>query len=232
MAVQPPYSPNTVNQTVDYGGATWKGDPGTGWHLATTDPRHGNYMAAGVSSGGSLSDIINAAKELNTWQAEQNKPVIASIEAQRQPLIDRYQALLDQITGNQKTAERRQEISTSGELGRRGISAQGGLFGQTLTDALNPITQQYTNLYKETGAGRESDLLSLARMVKELQAGQPSNAVSQALQFGGYQQQAQATAANIANMQAQQQYNQQQLSLAQATLDLETKKWETNPWGL
>lgn len=27
----PPYAPDTVNQTVDYGGVTWKGNPGTGW---------------------------------------------------------------------------------------------------------------------------------------------------------------------------------------------------------
>lgn len=27
----PPYAPNTVDQTVDYGGTTWKGQPGGGW---------------------------------------------------------------------------------------------------------------------------------------------------------------------------------------------------------
>ena len=31
MAQQPPYSPNVVNQTVDYGGFRWKGNPGQGW---------------------------------------------------------------------------------------------------------------------------------------------------------------------------------------------------------
>ena len=29
----PPYAPNVVNQTVSYGGKTWKGNPGTGWTL-------------------------------------------------------------------------------------------------------------------------------------------------------------------------------------------------------
>ena len=29
----PPYDPNVVNQTVSYGGATWKGNPGTGWTI-------------------------------------------------------------------------------------------------------------------------------------------------------------------------------------------------------
>ena len=30
----PPYAPNTENQTVFYNGATWKGNPGTGWTMA------------------------------------------------------------------------------------------------------------------------------------------------------------------------------------------------------
>lgn len=29
--MQPPYQPNVVNQTVEYGGVTWKGNPGQGW---------------------------------------------------------------------------------------------------------------------------------------------------------------------------------------------------------
>lgn len=29
----PPYPPNTVNQTVEYNGSTWKGQPGQGWTL-------------------------------------------------------------------------------------------------------------------------------------------------------------------------------------------------------
>lgn len=29
--MEPPYAPNVVNQTVDFNGITWKGNPGTGW---------------------------------------------------------------------------------------------------------------------------------------------------------------------------------------------------------
>ncbi len=50
---QPPYSPNTVNQTVDYGGRTWRGNPGQGWNdLGSTEERRHQ-------------------QELATWQAAQ-----------------------------------------------------------------------------------------------------------------------------------------------------------------
>lgn len=44
-ATPPPYSPNTVDQTVDFGGATWKGQPGGGWNLQRENPEATNYSA-------------------------------------------------------------------------------------------------------------------------------------------------------------------------------------------
>ena len=150
-------------------------------------------------------DVVDQARRISQFASEQNKPLVQSLEAQRQPLIDRYSALLDEIKGGQKTAEQRQSTTTSREFGRRGIPLSSGLFDQTLTDVLNPITRSYTNLYKETGAGREQDLLSLAREIANLQAGNPQQSVGQALQLGGYQKQAQSLAAQQASQQFQQQ---------------------------
>lgn len=44
-ATPPPYSPNTENQTVDFGGATWKGQPGGAWTLQRENPEATNYTA-------------------------------------------------------------------------------------------------------------------------------------------------------------------------------------------
>ena len=44
-ATPPPYSPNTQDQTVDFGGATWKGQPGGGWTLQRENPEATNYAA-------------------------------------------------------------------------------------------------------------------------------------------------------------------------------------------
>ncbi|MEK6830385.1 MAG: hypothetical protein AABY15_09800, partial [Nanoarchaeota archaeon] len=183
---------------------------------------YGQPQVAGQpgGAGGGLQDIVGAAKQIQQFTSEANKPVIQSLEAQRTPLLDRYSALLDQIKGNQATAEKRQSMATSQEFGRRGIPLSSGVFQQTLADVLNPITSQYTNLYKETGAGREQDLLALAQQIAQLQAGQPGQALSQALQFGGYQQQAQSLAAQQANQQATQE-------LARRTLEESEKNFNT-----
>lgn len=39
--MQPPYAPNVVNQTVSYGGKTWKGNPGGSWYEEVKDPMEG-----------------------------------------------------------------------------------------------------------------------------------------------------------------------------------------------
>lgn len=183
--------------------------------------------ASGATAGGTggLNDIISAAKELTKFQTEQNKPVIASLEAQRDPIKQRYAALLDQIKGNQKTAEQRESTAAAREFGRRGIPLSSGLYDETITERLNPITQQYTNLYAQTGAGQESDLLTLARQIAELQSGAPGQALSQAFQFGNYQQGAQQLASQIASQQAQQQIARQQLALSQKESGLAERKF-------
>ena len=43
FATPPPFNPNTENQTVDFGGATWKGQPGGSWTLQRENPEATNY---------------------------------------------------------------------------------------------------------------------------------------------------------------------------------------------
>ena len=179
----------------------------------------------GSSTTGGASSIVDQAKQIAQFTAEQNKPVIASLEGQRQPLIDRYQALIDQIKGNQATAEGRESVATAREFGKRGIPLSSGVYDTALTERLNPITQSYTNLTKETGAGREQDLLSIAREIASLQAGNPSQAVSQSLQLGQFQQGAQSLAAQIAA-------NQSSQALAERELSLKEKQYNQDPYGL
>lgn len=45
MPTQPGYAPNVENQTVDFGGATWKGQPGSGWTLQRVNPEATNYSS-------------------------------------------------------------------------------------------------------------------------------------------------------------------------------------------
>lgn len=84
-----------------------------------------------------------------------------------EPLKERYDNLISSIKGNQQVAENRQTVATSNELGRRGILADSGVAEQTMTDALNPITQQYTTLAKDAGIAREEDLQNLEGLISD-----------------------------------------------------------------
>lgn len=110
--------------------------------------------------------------------------------AERAPLEERYDNLLNQIKGNQTTAENRQTVATKQELARRGI--QGGLmYDQELVNALNPITQQYTTLYRDTGLQKEAGVRDLINQITNLdlesvsQTRDVRNAIAQILASAG-----------------------------------------------
>jgi hypothetical protein len=103
-------------------------------------------------------DSYNATKPEITAKYDAAR---TQLEGQRQPLIDRYQVLLDSIKGNQTTAENRQTVTTNNELAKRGLSSDSGVSQQEMTNALNPITQQYTGLTKDTTLQREAGLQNI-----------------------------------------------------------------------
>lgn len=89
-----------------------------------------------------------------------------ALEAEKNPLVARYDNLIAQINGRGTSAINRQSIATQGELGRRGIS--GGLADQTLANALNPIESEYAGLVKDTGFERERSLRDLLNQIAGL----------------------------------------------------------------
>lgn len=179
MAQQPPYSPNTQNQTVEYGGATWKGQPGGGWTM----------QGGGGDSSGNL-DVVGQAQKLLDFQKQANQPVVASLQSQQPGLQDKYKQLVDSIKGNQQLDTNRQTLATNNELGQRGILSSSGLYQQELTNALTPIDTQYAGLTANANAGSISDTQALALQIAQLQAGNPESAISGGLQIGGLQNQA------------------------------------------
>lgn len=167
----------------------------------------GSYSGGSIGPQSSFEDTLKRTIELSQ---QANKPAVDSLqasipeqsakfaqqrtqlEAEKQPLKDRYQSLLAQIKGNQKVSEDRQFVTTNNELGKRGISGDSTLAQQEITNALNPITQQYTGLYTDTGLAQESDLRSLVNQIAnssttETEANRlVQNAIAQ-LQAGGAQ---------------------------------------------
>lgn len=90
------------------------------------------------------------------------------LKAQQEPMKARYESLLGTLKGSQQTAEKRQSIATTSELGRRGISMDSGVAQQQLAEQLNPITESYAGESTRLGLQRESDLLNLASLIAQL----------------------------------------------------------------
>lgn len=219
-----PNNADSIKQT--YGGYAGWNDPnailadfkstggaGKGGPSSTSSSSFGNY---------NIPDPVDTAKRLNEFQVQQNQPAIQSLESSKQPLQQRYSDLVANIKGNQQTAENRQTISTKNELARRGISG-GGFYDQQLTDSLTPITNDYTNMLSQANTGQSQDLSNIGLQIAQLQAGNPSNSISSALNLTGLQSQAQSQAAQMAQQQSQ--FEQQQ-SFAQQQLKAQQEQFK------
>lgn len=107
---------------------------------------------------------------------EQSIPEISSKYSQERtryqgeiaPLQERYKNLIDQINGKYKVAEERQTVTTNNELGRRGLSNDSGLYQQTMTNALNPITSEAAGRVKEVGLSQEDDIRAINNAIAAL----------------------------------------------------------------
>lgn len=132
-----------------------------------------------------------------------------SLEGQKVPLTARYSNLIDQIKGNQQADISQQNLTTSREFGRRGIPTTSGLFEQTIGEKTQPINKYYTGQLTEAGISKEENLTKLNDLVAsltgqeteatraitnaiaQLQAGDSSGAVTQALSLLASNQSAQ-----------------------------------------
>lgn len=215
----PPYSPDTADQTVQYGGAIWKGQPGGGWAFQALP---GQTPSSG---GSSTPDPVEQAKKLQQFNIEANQPHIQSLQAsipeteqkfaseqqrllgEKAPLQERYKSLLDQIkhreTQDITAVQRRQ----SQEFGYRGIPASSTLFLDEQMKAESPIRQAYAGQIKDTGLAQEDSLRGIDELVSklagqsveakrtiqnaigQLQSGDPASAIQGAMQILQMQQQ-------------------------------------------
>ena len=163
---------------------------------------------AGLSSGGGGGDggggnVLETAKQLLGFQQQANQPAIQSLQTQVgevgqsfagqrqrlesgiQPLKDRYNQILEEMKGRVST-------DISREYGRRGIPLSSGMFEQDLTSKINPLTRDI-GLAREEGVRGIQDLIAsltgqeteskrnILNAIAQLQAGEPSGAITQAL---------------------------------------------------
>src|SRR3990167_5662861 len=79
------------------------------------------------------------------------------LEAEKDPLIDRYANLLAQLTGRETKETTAQGKYLSQEYGKRGIPLSSGAYQQDLTGKLGDISQFYATQGKEVGLAQEAD---------------------------------------------------------------------------
>jgi hypothetical protein len=148
----------------------------------------------GIGSTGSAStgSIVDMANQLRQSQISASQPAISSLQAsipeiqsqynqtgsylqgQVGNLQSRYDALLKSLT-NQQTQETTRTANTmSQQLGARGISSQGSLYGQTMNNALNPINENYASQFTNAQLNNESNVASLMNQI----AGNTSSSVA------------------------------------------------------
>jgi len=119
----PPYAPNVVNQTVSYNGATWKGNPGTGW-TQQGEGSQGESFADSILK--AVADPLQA--EIESWwkrldEYDKNNPfafdeALAKASSQER-LNPYYDATMNEfMTGIRRSSSRSVEdmTRTIGEL--------------------------------------------------------------------------------------------------------------------
>ena len=196
---------------------------------------------SGGSSGmsGSSGDLVSQAQQLQKMYSEANQPAISSLQASIPTIGQRfaqtgeylkgkytdlksyYDGLLASITGKGQQAEQDVTTATSQELGRRGISAESGLFGQTVNKAVQPVRQAFAGDINQMGFTSKSalgDLLNqisglptaqteeeqkVQQAIAQLQAGGNVNAITTALDMWKQNKANEATASQNAVTNAQ-----------------------------
>jgi hypothetical protein len=255
-------NPNYVADSAKQSGG-WYANKDTGsvdqwWAGGAPQQQNQTQQSSSGQSSNSFSNPVNFAQTTQdalSMLQKNNQPVIDSLnkygdqlkqsyatqkqglQSQISPLTDRYNALLSQIKGNQTTSENRQLVTTRGEIAKRGIPLTSTIADQEITNAVNPITQQYTDLSKQTVASQNQDIAginaAIANLAPQEQAALGQVATQIAQVNGGNTKDAISTALSLMqNAQTQQQQNftnnitMQELALKQkAANDTSSTDW-------
>lgn len=190
-------------------------------------------------SNNSIQPLISSLQASNESVKQQYDVQNKALEAQRQPLKERYDQLLSQVKGQQTQSVNKQTLATSNELGKRGILPSSGLNQQEIINATEPINQQYTALANDVGFQGQQAQQEITNQQANLSASQIkdlreiSNAIAQA-QAGGNQSAISLALEQIRNQQDQSQQAfqnslaEQQLALSRAGQGISQRQAEAD----
>lgn len=197
--MEPNYAPNVQNQTVDFGGFRWKGNPGQGWSKAGVTGQQGSDNA-GYTGGapGNTQDPMALTQALQKFQVEANQPAVKTLTTQKDSLGDQYKKLLDDVTGAQSAETTYATRAANTSLGQRGIDPNSVEGQQQFAQVLDPISKSFGGIRASIGQGQISDTNTLVNAIAALQRGEPATSITGAGQFAGLSQQASLLPSQIA----------------------------------
>ena len=191
----------------------------------------------GGGGGGGAPDYTQIAQQMLQMRQQANEPAIASLRAtipttqagyaqketaltgQREPLKQRYQSILDELTRRETRETEATSTRLSREFGQRGIPLSSGYFGQDLAQAQRPTQEFYAGQLKDVGLGQAESERSLESLIsglpieREAATNQINQAIAQ-LQAGGAGESITNALSLFQQMQADKQ-NSAQLALNQ-----------------
>jgi hypothetical protein len=158
------------------------------------------------------------------------------LEGEKDPLKNRYDALIGELKGKQTATENSAVKRTAGEFGKRGIPLTSSLYGNEEAAVLDPIRSQYGGLQKDAYLGMEDSMRNITNLIsglvpQEVEAQRGiTNAIAQ-LQSGAGKDAIANAFQQLQFQEGQRQFNQQQ-SLAQNRLDFEKTQTKADEQSL
>ena len=90
------------------------------------------------------------------------------LTGEKQPLMDRYQSIIDDLKGRETKETATQGRVLSQEYGKRGIPISSTAYGQDLAGKTGDISQFYGGQIKDVGFERENKLRTISNYLSEL----------------------------------------------------------------
>lgn len=137
-------------------------------------------------STGSTTDVVSMARELAKVAQEIGRPAISRLEAQREPiqqrfaqreqtlagrrepLKQRYENLLNELTRKEQVETGETQRTVSREFGRRGIPLQSTQFSDVLAEKLRPTREFFTGQRAAAETGLTEAQQGLAELINQV----------------------------------------------------------------
>lgn len=183
--MKPNYAPNTVNQTVDYGGIKWQGQPG------------GDWTQIGMTGQPNAADQRVQQEAVQTAYQSAIGTAVSNLQTAGTNLDTQYGDLLGKVLGQGTVAMNSATLGENNLLASRGITNNSPLYSAQMTQTQLPVTTQNQAAVSNLGYTQAGLKLGLAGQIAGLQAGAAGTSAQLPLQYGSL---ALAQAANVANI--------------------------------